>query len=141
MKEPKSLSFFVALWTGLGVAASMAAYAVFQFLAYPRMTLGSLFVEHLWHVLVLGAVIYGICWAVFRRVLIRPIRTIHMHLYAVGAGRVEPLELESDVTEIRMIVDGVNLMIQRMGHGTWPGAEGAIERNIERIRGPGRLSE
>jgi hypothetical protein len=54
---------------------------------------------------------------VFYFVLLRPLNRIYWHLYTIGAGQLKNLELESNVREIRTIVDGVNLMLSRLKLG------------------------
>ena len=117
MKSRKSLSFLVAFWAGLAIAASMAAYAVLQYVTTPGVTAGDLAATHLWHVLALAAVIYLLLLAVFRKVILEPLRKVYFHLYGVGTGRLAELQLTTRVNEIQTIVDGVNLMIKRMGQG------------------------
>jgi hypothetical protein len=113
--DKRSLSYLVAVWSALAIAVSMAIYAVFQYYTSPGKTVGGLLLEHLWHVLVLGVAIYGLLYLVLRRILLRPIQKIYLHLYKVGTGRVEPLDLPTRVRELETIVDGVNVMIDRMG--------------------------
>jgi methyl-accepting chemotaxis protein len=113
--DKRSLSYLVAFWSALAIAISMGIYAIFQYFTSPGKTIGGLFLEHLWHVLVLGVVIYGLLWIVLRRSLLRPIQKIYLHLYKVGTGRVEPLVLQTRIRELETIVEGVNVMIERMG--------------------------
>lgn len=122
--DPKlrSLSFVTALWMALVIALAMAGYAVVQKMFEPQTTWRSLFIHHLWHVIVLGGVIYLACWMEFRRLLALPLNRIYLHLYAVGKGRLEPLKVNSNIREIRSIVEGVNLMIWRMGRASDPKA-------------------
>ena len=117
MNATRSLSFYVTVWLAVAIAVSMAAYAFYQYFTMPGITATELFLHHLWHVLALGAVIYVLCWLVFDRVLLRPLKQIYIHLYALGAGKLEPLALESNVAEIRTIVEGINLMLRQMEQG------------------------
>lgn len=47
----------------------MAVYVIFQYFMLPDATVWSLFLNHLWHVLVLGVFIYALCWLVFQKLL------------------------------------------------------------------------
>jgi methyl-accepting chemotaxis protein len=134
MNAPRSLSFFVTVWMAAAIAVSMAAYAIYQYFAMPGMTVADLFLHHLWHVLVLGTVIYILCWVVFDRALLQPMKRIYLHLYAVGAGKLEPLKLDSRVTEIQTIVEGVNLMLSRLKHGADANTIELARQRIEGIR-------
>lgn len=138
MNATRSLSFYVTVWLAVAIVIGMAAYAVYQYFTMPGMTVQQLLLHHLWHVLALGAVIYMLCWLVFYRVLLRPLQQIYLHLYAVGAGKLEPLVLESNVAEIRTIVEGINLMLRRMEQGVdvqaLEHAQGVIAELKEAIR-------
>lgn len=114
MKTTRSLSFFVTVWMAAAIAVSMGAYAVYEYAAAPGQSLRELAVEHLGHVLVLGVFIYILCCAVFYFVLLRPLNRVYLHLYAIGDGQLETLEMDSNVREIHTIVDGVNLMLSRI---------------------------
>lgn len=130
MKTTKSLSFIITIWMAVAIAVSMGAYAAYEYATAPSQNLRELAVEHLGHVLVLGITIYILCWSVFYFVLLRPFNRVYLHLYAIGAGRLEPLALNSNVREIRTIVDGVNLMLSRIKLG---GDSDALELAQTRI--------
>ena len=57
-----SLTLVVTLWTAAAIALSMALYAVVQYFLYPDITVWEIMFRHLWHVVVLGGSIYGLCW-------------------------------------------------------------------------------
>lgn len=116
------------------IAVSMTTYAVYQYFAMPGMTVADLFLHHLWHVLALGGIIYILCWVIFDRALLQPMKRIYLHLYAVGAGKLEPLELESSVTEIQTIVEGVNVMLSRLKHGADANTIELARQRIEEIK-------
>ncbi|NOY69168.1 MAG: hypothetical protein GXP53_06700 [Deltaproteobacteria bacterium] len=132
--QVKSLSYYVSIWTGIVIAFSMAVYAVFQYVMLPDATVWSLFLNHLWHVLVLGIFIYALCWLVFQKLLLVPIRAISIHLYGVGTGRLRELELNTDISELRMIADGINRMIRRMKQGQDPRVLENIEERMISLR-------
>ncbi len=128
--KTRSLSFYVTLWMAVVIAASMAAYAVYERQTMPDLPLSELVTQHLGHVLGLGILIYVLSWAVFYFVLLRPLNRIYLHLYTIGAGQLKALELDSNVREIRTIVDGVNLMLSRLKLG---GDSDALELAQTRI--------
>lgn len=132
--KTKNLSFLIAVWMAVAIAGSMAAYAVYQFFTMPGMTVKELFLHHFWHVLALGSVIYVLCWFLFKRIVLRPLTCIYLHLYAVGGGKLELLELNSNVTEIRTIVEGVNLMLTRLKQGLKSNALEDSELRISEIK-------
>ncbi len=134
MKTTKSLSFFVTVWMAVVIAVSMGAYAAFEYATAPGQNLRELAVAHLGHVLGLGVMIYVLCWGVFYFLLLRPFNRIYLHLYTVGAGQLNPLELHSNVREIRTIVDGVNLMLSRLKLGADRDALERAQQCITEIR-------
>ncbi len=125
MKTPRSLSSHVTIWLAVAVGLGMAAYAIYQYATMPGQTARDLLLHHSWHVLVLGAVIYIISWVMIEWVLVRPLEAIYVHLYAIGAGRRSRLEIQSNVREIVTIVEGINLMLQRLEQSP---EDGAIQR-------------
>lgn len=134
MAKQRSFAFVVAFWTAVPIALAMAVFAVFQYFTLPDITLAELVAHHLWHVLALGAMIYVFCWVVFRRALVQPLHQIYLHLYKVGTGRLEPLELPSDIRELQTIVEGVNLMIRRMEQGFDPSAVEHTTQELAALR-------
>ncbi len=134
MKTTKSLSFIVTIWMAVAIAVSMGAYAAYEYATAPGQSLRELAVEHLGHVLGLGVMIYILCWGVFHFVLLRPLNRIYLHLYTVGAGQIKPLELQSNVREIKTIVDGVNLMLSRLKLGADRDALEHAQQCIAEIR-------
>jgi len=116
------------------MAVSMGAYAVYERATMPELSLRELAAQHLSHVLILGAVIYLLCWCVFYFVLLRPLNRIYLHLYTIGAGQLKTLELDSNVREIRTIVDGVNLMLSRIKLGGDGDALELAQRRIAEIQ-------
>lgn len=130
-----SLSLLVALWTAGVIAIAMAAYAVWQYYSNPGTTLKELMIHHLWHVLILGAVIHVSLWLCFRRLLFQPLNDIYLHLYDLGAGSVSTLTVETSVEEIQTIVDGINIMIWRLDQ--WMDVESLRNSlaHIEKVKG------
>lgn len=136
MKKTQSLAFVVSLWTAVAIAASMAVYAVFQYFTIPGMTVKELVLTHLWHVVVLGAIIYFFCWLLLRQVLLQPLTKIYLHLYGVGSGRVQALEVDTRVTELHSIVEGINLMlrVQRADASAEDNALEHARRDVQEIK-------
>lgn len=110
----RSLSFVVAFWTAVAIAVAMAGYAAVQLVLAPELTVRELVLRHLWHVLALGAVIHLACWLVFRYVLWKPLNGIYLHLYALGKGELDPLEIDTRIEELHTIAEGINLLIWRL---------------------------
>lgn len=129
------LSFVVTFWTAAAITLSMTFYAVMQHQLHSDVTVVELVLQHLSHVLALGAVIYLTLWLSFRWFLWRPLMQIFMHLYGVGKGRLEPLRVNSRIRELTTIADGINLMIWRMGREIDPEAIDRASRSLANLRG------
>lgn len=113
----RSLSFHVTVWLAIATAIGMGAYAIYQYATMPGHTALDLWLHHSWHVLALGAAIYVVSWVAFHKLIVQPLTKIYLYLYAMGTGQLAPLALKSNVTEIRTIVEGINLMLRRMEQG------------------------
>lgn len=112
MNSPRTLSFHVTVWLAIAVAIGMGAYAVLEYLTTPDQTVAGLLLHHGWHVIALGALFYIVSWIAFDRLLVRPLNAIYLHLYAIGREKRSPMNLQSNVMEIRTIVEGINLMLR-----------------------------
>lgn len=130
----RSLSFHVTVWLAIATAIGMAAYAIYQYSTMPGNTVLDLLLHHSWHILAVCAAIYAVSWAALHKLIVRPLMKIYLHLYAMGAGKLEALALESNVTEIRTIVDGINLMLRRMEQGADTRAFEHAQKDIATLR-------
>lgn len=136
----RSLSLIVSLWIVLTIAAGMAIYAFFEYAYVPGVTVAEIVLEHVWHVLVLGLVIYALCLVLLRRVVVRPLELLRLHLRRVSSGELDELVVATSVTEVRHIVDGINGMIHRMKAARQRASEdeehrsNAVDQLVERAR-------
>lgn len=113
-----SLSLTVALYSALVIALGMAVYAVFQYFLTPERTVLSLVLQHSWHVLVLGVLIYVTLHAVLYKKVVRPIQDIYVRLYAITKGDLSPISVDSNITEIQEIVEGIRFLISEIKKST-----------------------
>lgn len=129
-----NLSAWVAAVTAVVIAAVMAVFAAYEYFATPGASAADLLIRHGWHVLIIGVVVYAVLWLTLRRLVLRPIRIVGAHLYGVGTGVVEPLDLDTGVTEIEALVSSVNLMIQRMRQGHDGEALDTVQEDLFALR-------
>lgn len=113
-KCSKSLTLTVALYSALVIAVGMAIYAVFQYFLTPGRTVLSLVLQHGWHVLVLGVLIYAALYGVLYKKVVRPIRDIYVELYAITKGDLRHFSVNSNITEIQEIVEGINFLLSEI---------------------------
>ncbi len=117
-KRSKSLTLTVALYSALVIAVGMAIYAVLQYFLIPERTVLSLVLQHGWHVLALGTLIYVTLHGVLHKKVVRPIRDIYLRLYAISKGDLSPISVDSNITEIQEIVEGVNSLLSEIKRST-----------------------
>ncbi len=110
-----SLTLMVTLYTAAVIGTGMGVYAGFQYFLGQEHTVLGLMIEHLWHVLVLGVLIYLSLYVVLLKKIVRPLQSLFLKLYAVAGGDLRPASIESNILEIQGIVDGINLMLAKIG--------------------------
>lgn len=113
-KREVSLASVVAGYSALVIALGMGIYAVYQYVAMPNRTVLGLILEHSSHVIVLGLLIYGTLYAVLYRKVVRPIRELYLKLYAITRGNLSSIEIDSNITEIAQIAEGVRILLEGM---------------------------
>lgn len=139
-KEPRhqeaglNLSFIVALSSALAISLVMVGCAAIEFRQTPGLTIKQLFVEHLGYVLILGGVIHLATWLTLKLLLARQLNQIYVHLYGIGEGKLRPLHLTTHVREVKLLVDGINLMIWRVGRGQDHEAFAKAEKDLTLLR-------
>jgi HAMP domain-containing protein len=111
------LAYILAFRLAATLAAAMLAYAVLEWVRNPELSLVTLGVTHAAHVVALGLLVYVVLLLGFDRLVGRPLRAIHGHLYRVALGRLDLLDLDTPVEEIAKIERSVNLMVRRMRLG------------------------
>jgi methyl-accepting chemotaxis protein len=116
MRRSRLASVFAfRLAATLGVA--MTGYALLELYRDPQASWTTLGVTHALHVVALAVLLYVVLLVSFNRLVSRPLRAIHAHLYKVATGRLDILHLDARVTEIEEMVASVKLMVRRMRLG------------------------
>lgn len=129
-----SLALIVALYSAAVIAGGMGVYAIFQYFAGPDHTVLGLILEHAWHVLVLGVLIYLLLYSVLRRMVVRPINGLCLKLYAIATGNVAPITLKTNVLEIHEMVEGINLMLAKMCTSPSDVSPSMLSADAEKLR-------
>lgn len=113
----RPLAAIIARYMAGVLIGGMAVYGCVQYLLLPDKNVLRLVLEHLGHVLFLMILVYAtLYWVLFRRV-VAPIREFRAKLYRVAGGDLVPLHVTSNITEIREMAEGINLMISRLAGG------------------------
>lgn len=114
---PSRLATIFAVRLAVTLALAMAAYAALERYRQPQASWTGLGLTHGLHVVALGLLLYAVLVIGFDRLVGRPLRVIHAHLYKVATGRLEILHLNARVKEIAEMEGSVNLMVRRMRFG------------------------
>lgn len=109
-----SLALVVAACTAAVIAGGMALYAVLQYFLTPGHTVLGLVLEHSWHVVVLGVLIYAALYSLLYWKVLKPIRMLSLKLYAIGGGSFKPISVQSGIREVQEVAEGINLMLTRI---------------------------
>ncbi len=117
-KRVMPLALVVASYAVLVIALAMAVYATYQYFASPGRTALGLVLEHSWHVLALGVLIYITLYAVLYRTVVRPIHNIYLKIYAITKGDFSPITVDSRIMEIQEIADGVKFLLSEIDKST-----------------------
>jgi len=133
-KREISLASVVALYSAVVIALGMAAYAAYQYVSTQDKTVLGLFLEHSWHVIVLGLLIYVTLYAVLYKKVVRPIRDLNLKLYAITRGNLTSIEIDSNVVEISEIAGGVQLLLDEMDRGVPHVSLTALSNRTQKIR-------
>lgn len=140
-KRKVSLASVVAGYSALVIALGMAVYAVYQYILTPGETILGLLFEHSWHVLILGILIYAMLYAVLHKTVVKPIRDLYLKLYAITRGNLSSLEINSNITEISEIVEGVQLLLDEMDRSVPHMSLTALSDRTQKIRSIAKESD
>jgi hypothetical protein len=114
--KKKGLLYQICFWMGVALVASIGLCVGAQILLRPERRVVELILHDVAHILAMGLLMYVACVITIRRLLVRPVTEIFLHLYSTRDGCQEPLHLDGGSREVQTIVDGINAMIWRMAH-------------------------
>ncbi|MDA7880884.1 hypothetical protein N9A94_01095 [Akkermansiaceae bacterium] len=110
----RSLSWTLTKSSLIAVAIGMATYTLFEILTSGEVDTREIITHHLLPTVLIGAIIWAVLTMLLRSKVITPVRDILDHLTHVGNGRFAPLEKSNEITEIRAIITGVNLLTSKL---------------------------
>jgi len=116
MKKIKniSLSMAISLYTASVIALGMAFYAVYQYFSMPGMTVLGLVIEHGWHVIVLGIIIYLTLYAILNKKVVQPLVSLYVKIYAITKGDFSPVVVDSNILEIQEMAEGITFLLNEI---------------------------
>lgn len=109
-----TLNRAVAITSIVAVLTGMLIYTAAEFFLSPPEDASEFLTHHLLHALLIAVMVWWILSFLLTKKIVGPVREIFRHLYHVGSGRLEHLELESRIQEIRTVVGGINLLVNRL---------------------------
>lgn len=109
-----SIASCVALISAFLTVVSMMEYAVFQFHYHPGYTVKDLFIEHGWHVVVFGFIIYLLSYLFFYYQIKKPVSSLWLKCYVITKGYRDDVNINSNIKEIQEIADAINMLEAQM---------------------------
>lgn len=130
----KTLGRTVVGVTLVAVFVGMLAYTGFEYLFATPTDLAEFLTHHLFPALFIGLVVSLTLSVLIHSKVIAPVKKIFEHLYHVGSGRLAPLELDSRIEEIDTVVEGINLLVQRLKDNPDNQAIGKAADDVVKLR-------
>ena len=97
-----------------------------------------LMLHHVVPAIVIGFIIAVVLSLLLNRFVVEPIQSLFFHLYRIGSGRLDPIDLDTGVDEIQTMVDGVNLLARRLrataDEGTFARAQERLVKLRQQLR-------
>lgn len=109
-----SLQSAVTLAIVVSILVGMGSWTAWEYLTGERADLPEFLSHHVLPALAIGLIVWSVLTILIGRVVLRPINRVFEHLYRIGSGRLDPLEIETCIEDIRTVVDGVNLLVRRL---------------------------
>ncbi len=90
--------------------------------------------HHLIPAVVIGLFVWITLTVLLHRTVIEPLKQLFAHLYRVGSGRLDHLDIDSRIEEIQTMVDGVNLLVRRLQSPSGDGSFSQVQNRLSSIR-------
>ncbi|MEC5129453.1 hypothetical protein VSU19_22015 [Verrucomicrobiales bacterium BCK34] len=90
--------------------------------------------HHLLPALVISTFVWCALTILLGKLVITPTEKILESLYRIGSGRLDPLELDTRIEEIRTVVSGVNLLTHRLKGSGENTTFGQVQDRLIKIR-------
>jgi len=134
-KSRYSLNLVVVTTSLTAVVIGTGSWTAIEFLTGERPSLSDIFSHHLIPAVVIGLVIWITLTALLHRSVIEPIKQLFAHLYRVGSGRLDPIEVDSRIQEIQTMVDGINMLVRRLQSAPENTSFNQAQNRLSKIRG------
>lgn len=119
----------------MATLVGMLIYSAFEYLLGEAPTLSEFAGHHLLPAMLIGLAVCVTLSIILHAKIISPVMQIFKHLYQIGSGQLSPLSLDSRVSEIRTVVEGVNLLVTRLKGDPKDGSLGKALDDLVKLRG------
>lgn len=118
----------------IAVAFGTISWTAIEMLSGQHPSLRELVVHHAIPAVVIGLIIAVVLSVLLNRFVVDPIQTLLSHLYRIGSGRFDPLELDTSVEEVQALVDGVNLLARRLQAASGDASFAQVQERLQTLR-------
>ena len=134
LRPSRSLSRTLVGATLAAATVGMLVSAAVEYLSGEPATLTEFTRHHLFPTLLIVAAVAVTLTLLLHSKVIAPVKQIFVHLYRIGSGQFTPLNVDSGVSEIRTVVDGVNLLVTRLKDTPDDQALGNAVKSLAKLR-------
>lgn len=127
----RSLEGVTITWTLAATLTGMALYVLIEYWLAKPADLGTFLSHHLVHFALITAAVWFASLAVIRRVVIKPVDRIFVHLRRIAVGRVDYLDCEVRAREVADVVSSVNHLVTKLLKVPAPDS---VSHSLDRLR-------
>lgn len=129
--DTRDLLSLVVTRTFAAVVAGMLLYTLVEYLIDRPADWPLFLLHHVLHVAVIGVAVWMVSAAIIRRLVIKPVDHVFLHLRRVASGRLEYLDVEVGSTQLSSVVGSVNALVARLRRTS----EGdSVSRALDHVR-------
>lgn len=129
-KRRRPLYQIIIAASAVAVAVGTISWTAIELASGQPLSGRELMFHHVVPAIVIGLIIAVVLSLLLNRLVVDPIQNLFSHLYRIGSGRLDPIDLDTGVEEIQTMADGVNLLARRLQA---PGGNEAYARAQERL--------
>lgn len=116
------------------VLIGMGGWTAWEYVTGENPDANEFLTHHLLPALVIGTFVWCVLTILIGKLVLTPTEKILESLYRIGSGRLDPLELDSRIEEIRTVVSSVNLLTHRLKGSRENTSFGQVQDRLIKIR-------
>lgn len=133
-KRRRPLNQVIVAATLISVAIGTVSWTAIELAGGQTPSASELFYHHVVPAVVIGVVVVVVLSILLNRFVVDPAQAVFSHLYRIGSGRLDSLDLDTGVEEIQTMVDGVNLLVQRLQAPSRDASFAQAQQRLQRLR-------